>query len=75
MQVWVGAAAGDDFLQLQFIGVKVIGRWSELRGGRFSEVRNVTSYGRCNRGQVFWLLYRGWSLLRGVTNRGFTVLA
>ena len=29
------------FVQLQFIGARVVGRWSELRGGRFSEVRNV----------------------------------
>ena len=30
-------------------------------------------YGRCNRGQAFWSLQGGWSLLGGVANRGFTV--
>ena len=37
-----------------FIGVRVVGRWLELRGGRFSEVRNVL---------VLWKMQSGASIL------------
>ena len=30
-----------DFCIGQFVGVTIDGRWSELRGDRFSEVRNT----------------------------------
>ena len=44
-------------MQVQFVGVTVDGRWSELRGDHFSEVRNtLVLYRRVNRGQVVWLL-------------------
>ena len=39
--MWSLVAAGGGFVWLQFVGAGVVGRWSELRGGRFSEVRNV----------------------------------
>ena len=32
---------GGKSVQLQFIGTLAAGRWSKLRGGRYSEVRNV----------------------------------
>ena len=47
-------------------------RCSELRGVRFSEVRNVF-YGKINRGQVSRPLYRGCPLFGGSVIRGFTV--
>ena len=45
---------------------------SELRGVRFSEVRNVF-YGKINRGQVSRPLYRGCPLFGVSVIRGFTV--
>ena len=47
-------------------------RCSELRGVRFSEVRNVF-YGKINRGQVSRPVYRGCPLFGGSVIRGFTV--
>ena len=28
-------------MYVQFVGVTIDGRWSEVRGGRFLEVRNI----------------------------------
>ena len=48
---------------------------SELRGVRFSEVRNVlVLWGQINRGQVICLLYRGCLLFRGSIISVFTVV-
>ena len=39
--MWFLVVLGGKFVQLQFIGTLAAGRWSELRGGCYSEARNV----------------------------------
>ena len=49
--MWSLVVTGGDFLQLQFIGARVVGRSSELRGGRFSDLEIASSIVRsCNWG-------------------------
>ena len=39
--MWFLVVRRGNLVELQFVKVKVAGRWSEVRGGRFSEVISV----------------------------------
>ena len=69
-----GSVFGGNFVLAKVRRGLVSVRCSELRGVRFSEVRNVSSMvAKINRGQVSRPLYRGCPLFGGSVIRGFTV--
>ena len=65
--MWSVVVLGGEFVMLLFIGVMVVGRRSELRGGCFWEVY-------ISRGHLVSLLLRGWLLFGEVVKRGEVLL-